>query len=336
MTKRIWLKRLVAYLLLPAGLCALSRLAVAQNELPNNALQKPAAAVKVVDYIWVDTVPSGATVEINEETKGKTPFFINHLKAGTYRLRFTLDGYVPQERTLNIPNSGEAQRITLRLADDACLIESKPPWASVLSGAQLLGRTPLILRQWPAGTYDFRVVRHGYEGKTVRVTIEQGHPSRTRVELQPITGTLRITTMPAGARVFVDRTPKGESIRIDKQTNRSVPMVLTGMLPGERKIQIEYRGVKSESKKIILAKKGEADVLMMLWYPDTRVTLVSGSVLTGMLVQKNATGDIVLARSLTDHRRILKNRIKKMEALTAGETTKLLLQHRLHIQKEKR
>lgn len=282
--------------------------------------QEPTAS----DYLWLNTDPPGASVEVAGQERGETPVFVSQLPPGDHAVQFTKAGYQTMTRTFRVPGPAEMQTIPLRLADGVCLIESDPPAASVIHGTQLLGRTPLVLDSLAPGEYEFRVMRPGYVPGTCTVTVSRDRAAKARVTLAPNTGSILVTTIPAEAKIYVDDAYKGTTSAGEGGLNRSKSLLLGGFTAGPHEVKAEYRGVAAPSKVAQVAAGKTSEMLLMVWYPGTRVTLNGGASAVGMLIEKNKAGDVVLAVTLENHRRILAERIAKIEELSITEVKKVL------------
>jgi hypothetical protein len=83
-------------------------------------------------------------------------------------------------------------------------LRSVPDGASVMMAEQYRGTTPLTIPDILPGTYDVVFSRFGYQKLSTRVPVEAGRFTEVTVTLVPDTGSLAITSVPAGARVMVD------------------------------------------------------------------------------------------------------------------------------------
>jgi hypothetical protein len=83
-------------------------------------------------------------------------------------------------------------------------LRSVPDGASVMMGEKYLGKTPLTVSALAPGTYDVIFSQFGYEKFSTRVPVAAGRISEVTATLVPDTGSLAITSVPAGAGVLVD------------------------------------------------------------------------------------------------------------------------------------
>jgi hypothetical protein len=83
-------------------------------------------------------------------------------------------------------------------------LRSVPDGASVMMGEKYLGKTQLTVSDLAPGNYDIVLSQFGYQKFYTRVPVEAGRITEVTATLVPDTGTLLITSVPAGANVLVD------------------------------------------------------------------------------------------------------------------------------------
>ena len=89
-------------------------------------------------------------------------------------------------------------------------VSASPPGAEVRVNGRLVGRTPLLLPDVPVGSMVVSVSLGGFGDVSQRVTIQPDTTTPIRATLQPITGTLQVTSE-VPARVIVDGRPAGQT-----------------------------------------------------------------------------------------------------------------------------
>ncbi len=135
----------------------------------------------------VDTVPTGAEVTLDGETKGQAPLTLAGLAIGVHQVQAALAGYLPSSRAVTLARPGERVLIEIALAvvpaavpepAPVARIEPRPPpvkkaprvdppgkltlkttpWTTVYLGKKKLGDTPLINVSLPPGKHTLRLV----------------------------------------------------------------------------------------------------------------------------------------------------------------------------------
>jgi hypothetical protein len=126
------------------------------------------------------------------------------------------------------------------------LVRSTPAGAGVLVDGHSRGVTPLDLRELALATYTIKVSHPGHDTRQQRVTLSERRPTRSvDFELRPTSvasdatpaanspGSLRVTSRPSGAQVFVD----------DNLVS-TTPFQLSNVGVGVKHLRIELPGYK--------------------------------------------------------------------------------------------
>jgi len=118
--------------------------------------------------------PIGASVFIDEETKGVTPLDSIEVTFGEHALRVWKAGYEVYRASLNITSRNPAPiTVVLRTAERGSLyITSKPDGASVHLDGDYRGNTPLRLEDLEPQTYSLRVSKVNFADWQQEVTVK--------------------------------------------------------------------------------------------------------------------------------------------------------------------
>ncbi len=138
------------------------------------------------------------------------------------------------------------------------LVRSIPDGARVLIGGRVRGTTPAVVRDLPFGTHTITVLREGFTTRTHRVTLSRAVPARdVTIELRPVaaarTGSLDISTRPAGARVTLDGKFLGQA-----------PMRVPEVLPGSHTIRLEMAGYRTVTTTVVVRAGQQVPVRVSL------------------------------------------------------------------------
>jgi len=121
-----------------------------------------AAPPPAVGQVAVETVPAGATVEVDGAVRGTTPVTVA-LKPGEHRLAVRLTGYRPVEEAVVVAAEQEVGRsYTLEVAAASVAIASEPAGAAVTFDGKAAGETPVSLKSVAPGSHRIVVARDGY------------------------------------------------------------------------------------------------------------------------------------------------------------------------------
>jgi hypothetical protein len=149
-------------------------------------------------------------VIVNGKARGRTPLTLRELPLGSYTIRLTRDGYVDEERRVQLTaaRANSSLAVTLKRAAEkgsdpifspgarelskkmgsdpfsgSLLVESRPPGAQVFLNSRLIGKTPLSMPGLPAGSATVRIERDGYQPWVSTVEVMPGQRTRVAASL---------------------------------------------------------------------------------------------------------------------------------------------------------
>jgi serine/threonine protein kinase len=146
------------------------------------------------------------------------------------------------------------------------LVRSTPAGAGVVVDGRSRGVTPLDLRELAFATYTIKVSHPGHDTRQQRVTLSERRPTRSvDFELRPTSvpsdatpaanspGSLRVTSRPSGAQVFVD----------DNLVS-TTPFQLSNVAAGVRHLRIELSGYKTWTTSVQIESSTRSQVSAVL------------------------------------------------------------------------
>ena len=202
----------------------------------------------------ITTEPAGATVILNGERTGTTPFE-QSVPSGSLTVRLERDAYRPATRQLElVPGARRELSVTLEPEPASLTVRSTPTGASVLVDGDTLGTTPLSESLSP-DTYDVRIAREGLETAARRVTLVPNEQRVLSVALQAARGTLAVTSLPDGATVTVDGDTLG-----------TTPVADT-LAPGTYALRIDRDGYLPHTQTVRVQSTSETRVSATLRRP---------------------------------------------------------------------
>jgi hypothetical protein len=131
--------------------------------------------VSMYGTLSVATTPSGATLFINGQPSGTTPFRSDKLATGSYRLRLEMAGYEPMEGSVML-NAGEPIAIEKKMVSlyGILSLATTPAGAAVIINGRQYGTTPYRNDKLLSGAYSLRLELPGYAGiPEEKITIEK-------------------------------------------------------------------------------------------------------------------------------------------------------------------
>lgn len=191
--------------------------------------------------------PAGAEVTIDGVSHGKTPLLIADLAPGKYRVKLEAQGFQPKEVELNAPDRTPVKlNVSLRSNSAALDIKSRPSGAEVLINGISKGDTPLNVDRIPAGKVELEIKAQGCEPYKNLLTLSAGQIESITAVLEPIPSTLEVSSIPDGARVYVDNEFRG-----------TTPLKLTDLEPGDYRVRAEKRGYSLTPSRNVTLKRAD-------------------------------------------------------------------------------
>lgn len=154
-----------------------------------------------------------AIATIDGTLVGKVPYGPIELQPGQHSVRVESERFLQFEGIVAIQGLDREQDLYVQLVPRWAEVQvrSEPPGATVFSGEEEVGVTPVEI-QLLEGTHDLTVVRDGYsawDGKIVaQPNVGQTLPM---IQLQPADARLLVKTIPRGANVTVNGRYRGQS-----------------------------------------------------------------------------------------------------------------------------
>ena len=204
----------------------------------------------VVSAVLIDSDPRDAKVKFNGEIRGSTPLVISDLPAGEYSAQLIRPGYAEQQIAWRIVNERPHPRLfaKLRMTSGQVIIRTVPEGARVFINGNQSGISPYSAAL-DAGIHKVRVEREGFNPQEMRLKVESGKTRTITLRLDTRPGSLRISSDPSGADVFID----------DKKFG-ATPLFVEAIHPGNYQIRLVHPGHDDLLKIVSVAPAREEKV----------------------------------------------------------------------------
>jgi hypothetical protein len=223
------------------------------------AMEQPAETISPSDgrkpadlHLTIEAAPSDARIKI-----------LNHrgtyrkdmpLKPGKYQVEISRPGYQTVTRTVTLDRDDVTLPISLPAIQKGSLkVTSDPAGAAVLADGKKIGETPLETSELSEGSKKIEIRKECFEPVTRIVSIASGQPSVVTVQLTPHCGAVQVTGDPAGADIFIDNERVG-----------SLPMEISGVSPGNRRISVKKDDFQEFEKTVAVQTGKTASVSVSL------------------------------------------------------------------------
>jgi PKD repeat protein len=160
-----------------------------------------------------------------------------YTKAGIY----TVSLEARDSCTGTVSRAEKLSYVTVTTTLQTLSVSSTPPGAMVFIDNVAKGITPVTLTDTAIGTHQLLLTKAGFNDYTRSVLIELSTPVTVGATLikslpepttpSPTTGSIAITSFPAGAMVFVDSTPRG-----------TTPVILPEIPTGNHYVTLSFKG----------------------------------------------------------------------------------------------
>ena len=204
----------------------------------------------------ISSIPSGATVFIDNVVKGITPVTLTDTPTGSHTLLLTRAGYDDYTRNfITEPSTPATIGATLTKSVTGTTTQPTPSYGSVAissmpSGAAVYlddspgGTAPVVISGVPPGNHEVILSLMGYDDWKGIVSVGSGQTAAVNavlVAVAPGTGSLAVTSDPSGAEVYVDDTFEGVS-----------PVTLSGLSEGTHTLSVKLRDYADNTTNITI------------------------------------------------------------------------------------
>lgn len=196
----------------------------------------------------------GAEVLVAGLQAGLTPATVQ-LEPGMADVVLKLEGYKLGSDRIHV-ESGPPQEFTIAMRPlvGYVTIESVPSGARVVADGSLdLGVTPIYSAELPVGEHSYEISYDNYHTESKTFEVQEDFKYRFNHELRPQNATLRLTSRPSGAAIYING---------QKQTE-TTPAKLE-MKPGLFVVSVYAEGYVQEEEKIELKPNDDRDLALTM------------------------------------------------------------------------
>jgi len=159
--------------------------------------------------LFVKSSPLGATIVLDGNTVGTTPFKIEQIEAGEHAIELNLPGYASITEKITLGNE-QLERFEYELLPLAYLsVTTTPSGAEVMLNGDQVGISPVTLAAIPAGSYELQISKSNYDLIHQDISFHGDDSLEVTENLISSYGTVNIST-DDHAQIMVD----GEAARI--------------------------------------------------------------------------------------------------------------------------
>ncbi|WAI00371.1 PEGA domain-containing protein [Methanogenium organophilum] len=213
--------------------------------------------------LTVRSNPSGAAIYLDSIYYGITPKTISGLVPGLHDLELTKAGYEDSVMRVRIYTdqvttvSKSLKKISYP-STGSVQVTSNPAYASVFVNGVYYGdtkpETPLIVSGLAPGSYSVKATLTGYNDAVTSVVVNAGAATPVSFSLTPLSpdvavASLRVTSAPSGAQVYLDNVLAG-----------ATPVTVPNIPPGVHEVRVTLTGYLEHRSSVDLSAGETASI----------------------------------------------------------------------------
>jgi PKD repeat protein len=201
-----------------------------------------------------------------------------YMQPGTYTVTLIITGVCPGSSDTMTKTSYISVAGNLEVMG-SLYVSSIPSGGRVYVDGIDQGTTPITVKHLSSGSHIVRLTLSGYNDYTTSVTIINGQTTQLPVTLTTTsspTGSLQVTTTPAGAAVYVDGGSQGIT-----------PKTLSGLAPGSHTVKLTKAGYVDYTATVVVVA-GTVSPIMVQLVPLQQTTATGGGTLNIISIPENA------------------------------------------------
>ena len=194
----------------------------------------------------VTSVPPEAAIELDGASTGEvTPHTFTGLDVGDHPVKVTLADYEPAEKTAKVVagDTVTADFTLVKLTGDLEVLSTPAEAAIELDGASTGEVTPHTFTGLDVGDHPVKVTLADYEPAEKTAKVVAGDTVTADFTLEPIppaTGSIKVTSDPPGAEIWIDTVDTGETTEF----------TFDGIAPGDHTVKVTLAGYEDAEQTV--------------------------------------------------------------------------------------
>ena len=206
-------------------------------------------------YLAVESKPEGATVFVNGDEMGETPF-VKEMMVGEYVVLVKSGAlWIPAKKRVKLSQDGARLQMDLGPNYGILEVKSNPSGADIwLDGSPTGQNTPYTFPMRKAGDYSLVLKKKMYLSKTIPVQLGNGKTVEVSERLEANFGSIKVTSTPTGASIIVD----------GKDSGKTTPATISPVKIGGREITLRLASHNDFKKRVNVERGQTFDVAATL------------------------------------------------------------------------
>ncbi|HJH59769.1 MAG TPA: PEGA domain-containing protein [Bacteroidetes bacterium] len=201
-------------------------------------------------YFNLTTKPeTGATVYVDGKKTGETPYFMDKMKSGEYKVKVMKEMYYPEERSFVVRDGDTTNMVIEMRGNYANVTVETDAGADIYVDNEYKGKGRWSGRMI-VGEHLFEAKKELHRTTQQNVTLTAGMDKNIQIpNPEPVYGKLNVTTTPLGAKIYIDGKMVG-----------STPKYITDVMIGSHELVLEKSGYVTVKKTLMLEEEKEVSV----------------------------------------------------------------------------
>ncbi len=246
----------------------------------------------LIPGITITTRPSGASVKIDGELKGKTPIKDLKIDVGSYSMVIEKEGYSSIQETVEVKEGKKVEMVRALPIIAGCIsVKTEPEGCHIYVDDKLYGVTPREIDEIKIGTHRVTLSHKDYEPKSVEIEVVEGETTELTEELKGLPGKVLVTSEPSGAQIWLNR----------KYIGKKTPATIEGVESGEVNIELKLKAYEDAVEKRVL--KPNSSLTFTFDLKRRRVGLKETANSIGMKLVLIPAGEFMMGSPSTERKR---------------------------------
>jgi hypothetical protein len=231
----------------------------------------------------IESEPADATVYINGQNMGKTPYNLASIAQGNYNIELQAENFKPLRRVVKI-QSGQLSELKekMEIISGSLFVHSVPSGAQVFMDGDFMGVTPILMENIKPGTAHIALRLKGYSEHKEETRILPGKKTEINTNMSRQTGKFTLVSSQHGLRVKIE----GEN-----KTELEVPFHKQVLNAGEYKLTVSKPKYYDNTYSIIIKPDEEFRLETQLSLKPGQISFVNaGKVPTDVFINNEYKG----------------------------------------------
>lgn len=207
----------------------------------NTPIQQSVVLKQINGILLLKSEPSECNITIDGISVGTTPRLITDLPVNdAHHVVLEKAGFRPSEFDIKFNGRKPVVRMEKMLLDAGIInVTTDPAGAEVMVNGVPRGLSPVLVRDVPKGSATIKVKKEGFEEETREVRVVAGDTLTLPIQLKGLPGTLFLSSVPDGARFYVNDEFRGIS-----------PVTINNLKPGTYEVRAELKGYGTTTESV--------------------------------------------------------------------------------------